>query len=456
MAQDTHLEHSSKESTTRMPNALTREDVQDEFKQLAVEIRQIGKIVQDHVRQELRTFLDAYSSSSPSLQDAGNSKRSEDNPIDLHGASLKQPSATGISSTSALLREAAHAQDEGMVFRKKIQSSDMRPPSALSAFSIFSIEDRSKIHPEEPEGGQLEAANNLGQPENCSEEQLFVAPKEESEDDFADVSFANQIKSDALKVGSKDSEQRKLFSVNKTASVKFADPFDSEDDFSKKDSNKSGVSGADCRLLSTRSNATKTIGSVCASEVGTASWLPTYRMTIFSAEEQRRRSSIASELSLELALVWQLWYGRLPIREGIRVFFRSEYFDYFMGIFLMLNAISIGVQVNYMADRTDQTAPATWRAVDLGFCIIFTIELLIRVAQYRGQYLRMKEWQWNLFDLLVVSFSVIDELTKLIFAEGSKVRNTIDELFVLRMFRLARVVRLIRMVRLIPELKSMV
>jgi len=62
---------------------------------------------------------------------------------------------------------------------------------------------------------------------------------------------------------------------------------------------------------------------------------------------------------------------------------------------------------------------------------------------------------WNLFDLIIVFFSVVDEVSQL-FLSGSDVQTLLGFAGVLRMLRLGRVMRLIRLVRVVPALKSMV
>jgi len=136
-------------------------------------------------------------------------------------------------------------------------------------------------------------------------------------------------------------------------------------------------------------------------------------------------------------------------------FVKSEYFDYMMGFMLILNAASIGFQVDYLAKNDVAQHPTSFRIIDGLFCIVFVSELLLRVVVLRLQMFTGSDKMWNIFDCVVVSFQVIDEAAKL-FLTGTKIQETIDNMGVLRMLRLARILRLVRMVRLLPQLKSMV
>lgn len=131
----------------------------------------------------------------------------------------------------------------------------------------------------------------------------------------------------------------------------------------------------------------------------------------------------------------------------------QDYFDYVMGFILALNAIIVGVQVDLVSREARD--PAWSRVIDLTFCSIFVIELLLRTKAYGKKFFSMDGWQWNVFDLFVVVFSVADEATKLVLSD-SEVQEVFESFGMLRLLRLGRIVRLVRMVRLIPALKSMV
>lgn len=82
--------------------------------------------------------------------------------------------------------------------------------------------------------------------------------------------------------------------------------------------------------------------------------------------------------------------------EGGRVYrlVSSDYFDYGMGAILVLNALAIGVQVDVMA-RSASTEPIpAFGIIDLLFCIVFTIELALRLCAFGcKKFLTMKDWR---------------------------------------------------------------
>lgn len=134
----------------------------------------------------------------------------------------------------------------------------------------------------------------------------------------------------------------------------------------------------------------------------------------------------------------------------------SDYFDYFMGLILAINAVVIGIQTNYNATHIGEQELAVWTSLNWMFTAIFLSELLLRlsVAGFK-KFLTGPGWKWSTFDIIVISFSLLDLITQAAVIDPATIKM-INNLGVLKMLRLGRIIRLVRMVRLIPELKSMV
>lgn len=210
---------------------------------------------------------------------------------------------------------------------------------------------------------------------------------------------------------------------------------------------------------SRKASITTSVGCVRPSLQAVSCWLPQqYQDAEQIQARQTRRLSLISEKEDRRSFAYLVWKGKLSLRAAFWGFCESDYFDYFMGVFLVLNAIMIGVGVDVITSLRDEgkdETPIWLRVVDIVFCVIFLMELSIRIAMYNVNFFTMKGKWWNIFDVFVVGFSVIDEISKA-FLTGTKLQEAIDQLGILRLLRLARVLRLIRLVRMIPELKSMV
>jgi len=148
-----------------------------------------------------------------------------------------------------------------------------------------------------------------------------------------------------------------------------------------------------------------------------------------------------------------------PSRGGLQGYARgivtSDWFEYTIAILLISNAVFIGSRAEYRAQNYTERTPHIFTTAELVFGMTFTAELLLRIFVFRLDFLRTKGWEWNLFDLIVVSLQFVESIFDLLGAAFSNEKG-MKQLSILRMLRLGRIVRLLRMVRLVPALKSMV
>lgn len=148
-----------------------------------------------------------------------------------------------------------------------------------------------------------------------------------------------------------------------------------------------------------------------------------------------------------------------PSRTGVQGLLRqmvlNPWFEYIVAIMLLANAVSIGSRAEYRAQNPTKRTPDVFTTAELMFSLIFTAELVIRIFVFRFDFLRMKGWEWNLFDLIVVSLQFVESIFDLVGAAITDQKG-LRSLTILRLLRLGRIVRLLRMVRLVPALKSMV
>mmetsp|Transcript_20358 Transcript_20358/g.36388 ORF Transcript_20358/g.36388 Transcript_20358/m.36388 type:complete len:644 (+) Transcript_20358:87-2018(+) len=141
-------------------------------------------------------------------------------------------------------------------------------------------------------------------------------------------------------------------------------------------------------------------------------------------------------------------------------FVRSSMFDYVTSIILILNAFTMGLQVDFAVQNSTDVMPLVYRWVDWVFLVCFTSELLLRLAAYGAQqFFRGPSWGWNAVDTLLVGAQIVEEAIGLLAYSGitdSKVDVNLQAFRVLRVLRITRLVRLVRLVRLIRELHAMV
>lgn len=140
------------------------------------------------------------------------------------------------------------------------------------------------------------------------------------------------------------------------------------------------------------------------------------------------------------------------LHRRIRAAVLSPVFDQTVGLAILLNAITIGLQTDLMARQQLRCAPPAFRAAEVVFCIVFTFEVSGRLFVHRKFFFTMVGRWWNIFDMAVVSLQLTEELMGLYTADHSGVNWTYVRFF--RLLRLIRVIRVFRILRIVGELRK--
>lgn len=116
---------------------------------------------------------------------------------------------------------------------------------------------------------------------------------------------------------------------------------------------------------------------------------------------------------------------------SLKALVEAKYFQHFITALIIINGIILGL-------ATSKTVMADFETVintlDMTIVAIFTVEIVLRIAVYRGAFFKDP---WSLFDFFVVSISLIPAGENL---------SILRALRVLRLFRLLTVVPQMRMI----------
>eukprot|EP00427_Karlodinium_veneficum_P027195 CAMPEP_0169200838 /NCGR_PEP_ID=MMETSP1016-20121227/10086_1 /TAXON_ID=342587 /ORGANISM="Karlodinium micrum, Strain CCMP2283" /LENGTH=644 /DNA_ID=CAMNT_0009277721 /DNA_START=145 /DNA_END=2078 /DNA_ORIENTATION=+ len=168
---------------------------------------------------------------------------------------------------------------------------------------------------------------------------------------------------------------------------------------------------------------------------------PTTRLEGHIAEEEEKEGAVSQQ------------------EVGGPIFFLSgcdEKFDYFFGLLIVANSAVLGAQVQIMAVHEMEDPPPTIDALQTAFTYIFLFELIIRLVGLKREFFTI-DLAWNIFDVVIVSVSVIEVLFQLFVSDGeSDGTQGFSALRILRILRIVRVVRVIRIFRFFSELRLMV
>lgn len=106
---------------------------------------------------------------------------------------------------------------------------------------------------------------------------------------------------------------------------------------------------------------------------------------------------------------------------------------------VVLNAVVVGVQVDYMARNWLLEAPAAFMLVDRAFCVVFCVEISLRIWVYGLHgFFTMPGWEWNVFESAIVFTQVTEHLIH-IFLHGHRIWKWVACVRSLRLIRIVRV-----------------
>lgn len=134
-------------------------------------------------------------------------------------------------------------------------------------------------------------------------------------------------------------------------------------------------------------------------------------------------------------------------------FVKSLTFDCVSAALIILNAISIGWQTDYMARNVLSEAPQEFQIVEIIFCMAFALELLLRLCVYRLRFFTTDGWKWNVFDCALVIFQMGELVFQMI---GQTQVGTWGIMKAVRIVRLLRVMRVLRVLRFLRDMRTLI
>lgn len=159
-------------------------------------------------------------------------------------------------------------------------------------------------------------------------------------------------------------------------------------------------------------------------------------MTWGSQVVQKSRSGSLSSLKLT------------DLRPILQSAMNSNYTDFVTSLVILTNVVFVGVEVEMQAQTKKEEVPEFMQVISLLYCVIFTIEIVLRFLVECHQFFWKPNWAWNFFDTFVVVVSWLE------IGVGVDVAGT-RQLSSLRVIKMARVVRVLRIARVMRHVRSL-
>lgn len=174
----------------------------------------------------------------------------------------------------------------------------------------------------------------------------------------------------------------------------------------------------------------------------------------------RRSQKDASDISTN---AMQYAHSGSRIHASVETLVLSQKFDFMSALLIIANAVSIGANTEYMSSSQSEFMPFPLRAIQVIFCIVFAIELGLRLYVFRLRFFYVRGAVWNYMDLGLVLLQVAEELVAVVLGtagrsnDDSSVGSSAPSLLrLLRILRLVRVLRVMRVLKFAGELRALV
>ena len=140
----------------------------------------------------------------------------------------------------------------------------------------------------------------------------------------------------------------------------------------------------------------------------------------------------------------------------------SPCYELYSALLILLNAIFVGWQTEYAASTVRQPAsqdgfePTFFYVAQIVFFLAFFSDLALRwTADGLIYFVCNEEMYWNVLDIFVVSFNLVEVITETLIFSGSPSAVLITNFTVVRMIRVLRVVRIARVIRVLKAFREL-
>lgn len=175
-----------------------------------------------------------------------------------------------------------------------------------------------------------------------------------------------------------------------------------------------------------------------------------------SSSRGRSRKSSFMPTNPKLLTAHDKYFGGGSICEVMnhyaKVMVAHHLFDYASASIVILNAVWIGHQTNYVATHWAVNKPHYFKTGDDLFCLLAVCEVLLRGVAEGCDFFVGASWRWNWFDLLLASSQLAEVLVGIFFPEAG--HN--QALRLVRVCKLVRIARIARIAAAFPELHILI
>eukprot|EP00927_Polykrikos_kofoidii_P068140 TRINITY_DN6351_c0_g1_i5.p1 TRINITY_DN6351_c0_g1~~TRINITY_DN6351_c0_g1_i5.p1 ORF type:complete len:670 (-),score=104.88 TRINITY_DN6351_c0_g1_i5:474-2441(-) len=129
-------------------------------------------------------------------------------------------------------------------------------------------------------------------------------------------------------------------------------------------------------------------------------------------------------------------------------FVQHDWFESVVMCMVVLQILFLGVQADFSTRAVDVTSQKVFETVDILFCALFAMEIVLKICALGKAYFTGQDWRWSVLNVVLVFMHIFEIVTLALAGSGGMSWS------IMRFLRLLRIVRAVRLFCFIPELRS--
>eukprot|EP00746_Dinoflagellata_sp_MGD_P136315 gnl/MRDRNA2_/MRDRNA2_70263_c0_seq1.p1 gnl/MRDRNA2_/MRDRNA2_70263_c0~~gnl/MRDRNA2_/MRDRNA2_70263_c0_seq1.p1 ORF type:complete len:615 (+),score=115.77 gnl/MRDRNA2_/MRDRNA2_70263_c0_seq1:81-1925(+) len=168
-----------------------------------------------------------------------------------------------------------------------------------------------------------------------------------------------------------------------------------------------------------------------------------------------RRSLIRPRTEKKTEIGAMILKSTESLQDRFQSFIRSTRFNLVVSTLIVCNVVVVALEVDWQARHIGAAKPTLFNLIETGFCMIFLMELALRMMVEGRKFFTDQDWRWNVFDLIMIMLGVVQMCLVhfvLVLLPSSYI-VLVTWLKALRMLRVVRLVRVVQAITFFRELR---
>lgn len=156
---------------------------------------------------------------------------------------------------------------------------------------------------------------------------------------------------------------------------------------------------------------------------------------------------------------WSEWWSHLrePERKGpLAAVVNSAVFEGICSAAIVVYSVFMLQAADYTVKHLTEKPTPSMVISERFFFFFFIAEVVLRLMVHRLYFFCNDDMNWNMFDLVLVAFSVYENILSIVLVEGSGADINLTFMRSMRLMKMVKALRVLKMMRFVSELRFMI